>query len=178
MFIDPVAAWISALVPAVILAGAACQKLTDLRALRALVKQYAILPRTWVTPVAFSLPYFELATAIAMVLPGTRRQASLTALGLLVIFTLAIAINLRRGQTDLDCGCHFGGARIPLSGALIVRNGLLTLWLVPVAGAAVGNRSLGWLDVLTIAVASLVGAMAYIMSAPLLLVRRQTAMAH
>jgi hypothetical protein len=84
------------------------------------------------------------------------------------VFTAAIALNLARGRRDLDCGCFGPLLRQPLSGWLVVRNGLLAL-LVLATFTPVDARPLALLDYLTIgaAVAALVtlyGAANYLLA--------------
>ena len=45
------------------------------------------------------------------------------AAGLLVIYAVAIGVNLKRGRRQIDCGC--GDEPTPLSRALVVRNCVL-----------------------------------------------------
>lgn len=172
MDIDPVVTWISTLAPAAILGAAGFNKLADSRAFRAIVANYGVLPPILVTPVAYALPYVELGAALGLLIPGTRRMAAVVALVLLAIFTCALIVNLLRGRRDLDCGCHFGGARTALSGGLVLRNGLLLLWIVPAASAEAVSRALSWLDAVTIMAGSALGVLAYMMSGELLALRR------
>ncbi len=61
-----------------------------------------------VNPVAIYLPWLEISCAAALVaLPAARRGALLIVAGMLVVFTLAIAWVVIRGQA-IPCGC-FGG---------------------------------------------------------------------
>ena len=56
----------------------------------------------------------------------------------------------------LDCGC--GGEPLPLSWALVVRNGVLAV-LALAAGAPMAPRALGVADALIVAAALLLGAL-------------------
>ncbi len=69
------------------------------------VFRYQMLPYALVNAVALFLPWLELLCAIALVAAPRWREAALTMiLGLLIVFTAAIAINLYRG-IDTACGC-------------------------------------------------------------------------
>lgn len=105
-------------------------KLRDRRAFAAIVLDYRILPRRWARRFAIVLPWLELALGLMLLLGlGTKVAAALSAL-LLLTFIIAMGVNLRRGRTDLSCGC--GGARHAqkIGRRLIVRNlGLILLAL-------------------------------------------------
>ena len=91
------------------------------------VVAYQLLPVS--VAVRSPLPFagVELVAIAEIVL--SRGHSRYGALLLLVLYTLAMVINLARGRTDLDCGC--GGAATPLSGWLVARNGVLILCALP-----------------------------------------------
>jgi hypothetical protein len=62
---------------------------------------------------------------------GVNLAAGISGL-LLLSFSVAMGVNLRRGRKDLNCGCS--GARQPqkISGRLILRNAILLLLSIPV----------------------------------------------
>jgi hypothetical protein len=74
---------------------------------------------------------------------------------LLLLYAGAMAWH-RAADRRLDCGC--GGEPLPLSWALVVRNGLLVLVCVP-AGAAMVERPLRWADQAVVLGAVLLGAL-------------------
>jgi hypothetical protein len=51
----------------------------------------------------------------------------LSAAGLLLLFALAMGINLRRGRRHIDCGCFQNALKQTLSWALVMRNVVLAL---------------------------------------------------
>lgn len=72
-------------------------------------------------PLLRGLPWLETAVAAALAFAGTAWHAAWGAAGLLVVFIVAIAINLAHGRRP-DCNC-FGQVRpAPISGFTIVRN--------------------------------------------------------
>lgn len=81
-------------------------------------------------------------------LPDTRFAAACGALGLLMLYSLLIAVSLLRGL-DMDCGCSGPLGRQKLSPWLLLRNGLLLLcaWL-PTNPST--NRVTGFGDLLII----------------------------
>lgn len=94
------------------------------------VRDYRLIPEALVPGAAGALVGLELLTAIGLVIPQTRITAALVAAGLLALYGVAIAINLQRGRTTIDCGCGGGGQGI--SSLHVVRNGLLLLFAIPV----------------------------------------------
>jgi hypothetical protein len=93
------------------------------------VYRFHLLPDAWVNPVAIYLPWLEITVAVCLLfVPKWRTAALWMALALLVLFTVAIAINLLRGSA-FGCGCFSASpAASPMSWLSIVRNiALLTL---------------------------------------------------
>lgn len=101
------------------------------------VANYRLLPATAVAPVAVILPWLELGVGLALI-AGERRGAPVLAVALLVAFAAAMAINIQRGRSHIDCGCGTATLRQPLRPALVVRN----LLLATVVGAVplIGGR--------------------------------------
>jgi Methylamine utilisation protein MauE len=103
-----------------------------------IVEQYRVAPRWLARLAARILPPLELVVAVCLVLPATSRVGATLGMGLLALFTVAIAINVARGRVSIDCGC--GGANgQKLSRALVVRNlimmlGLALAWAAPDRG--------------------------------------------
>lgn len=126
---------------------AAIHKLRDFAAFRSQLAAYRMVADSFVPPLAALLPAIETALAVALLTPATATTAALAAAVLLTIYSGAIAVNLLRGRTDIDCGCGAAGTR--LSPALVARNAVATLAAV---GAAVPSvpRDLLWLDATTV----------------------------
>jgi hypothetical protein len=139
---------------------AAGHKLRDLGHFRATLADYRLLPATLTRPAAVVVTGAELAVAAALIVPGPRRLGLAGAAGLLVVYAFAVAVNLARGRRDLDCGCAGPAARRAISGWLVARNAVLAVFalagLVPVHA-----RALLWVDVVTVAGATLVLAALY-----------------
>jgi hypothetical protein len=66
---------------------------------------FALLPSFAVKPLAYLLPMIETAGAIALLFPSTHAAAAMLLIALFGAFALALAINVARGHTDIDCGC-------------------------------------------------------------------------
>jgi putative oxidoreductase len=74
------------------------------------VHNYALLPGVAVNAMALVLPWIEVVCGLALFV-GIARRSSARILGvLLVVFMIALAINLVRGR-PIDCGC-FGTSRV------------------------------------------------------------------
>lgn len=102
---DPAVTVLATLFVGLVLAVAAISKLRHPDEFQGVVENYRLLPSFLVAPVAKLLPLIELATAVALMVPPVREMAAWVAVGLFVMFTLALAINVGRGRTHIDCGC-------------------------------------------------------------------------
>jgi uncharacterized membrane protein YphA (DoxX/SURF4 family) len=73
---------------------------------------------------AIAVPIAELVTGIALLLSSLVRWGAISALALLILFTLTICFNLARGRTP-DCNC-FGQIRVtPIGASTVLRNLIL-----------------------------------------------------
>jgi Methylamine utilisation protein MauE len=128
-----------ALLIALIFAAAAITKLTGWSELPGVVRNFRVLPRALVMPVALLLPLLEAAIAASILIKETRPVAALSAAVLFAIFGAALTMNYSRGRRHIDCGCFRSDLKQPISIAVIVRNGFLTvcaLLLLPTGGTA------------------------------------------
>lgn len=91
------------------------------------VANYRLLPDALIAPVAYGLPPVEAALGAALLLHLGSPWPECAALVLLLLFAAAIAVNLRRGRRDIDCGCFQSTLRQRLSWTLVVRNIALSL---------------------------------------------------
>jgi uncharacterized membrane protein YphA (DoxX/SURF4 family) len=84
--------------------AAALPKLVDPPSFAHMIYNYRLVPGVLVNAMALSMPWFELLLGCALVLGiWTRTSAALVG-ALLVVFVLAISVNLLRGNA-IDCGC-------------------------------------------------------------------------
>jgi hypothetical protein len=152
---------------ALLFATAAVHKLRDLPGFRATLAEYRVLPAR-IAPVAAAVVIgLEVAAAAALVAPIGAAPGALLAIAMLAAYTLAIAVNVARGRTDLDCGCLGPALRQPIGGAVLARNAIL-LAAALACLAPVGERSLGWVDAMTIVAAVATVAALYAASQQLL----------
>jgi hypothetical protein len=101
----------------------ATAKLLDSAGFRKGLAAYEILPASMVSLASFSVIGLECALAIAHLTGFSLEVATRIGLGLLAIFFVAVAINLRRGRS-LPCYC-FGEKGDTISGATLARLALL-----------------------------------------------------
>lgn len=123
---------------------AGLQKLRHYAEWQGVVGNYRVMPFTLVPAFSYALPVAEIGLAVALWF-GRGAAAAGGAAGsaavLLVLFCVAIGINLARGRSHIDCGCFQSSLRQALSGSLLVRNGVLVLIALAAAGGG-ATRSL------------------------------------
>jgi hypothetical protein len=108
---------------------AAYGKLTHGSAFRGVLANYRLLPEALVAPVAWLLPPVEAVLGTALLLGrGSFWPATLGA-ALLLLFALAMGINVQRGRRHIDCGCFQSALKQTLSWTLVLRNLVLSLLL-------------------------------------------------
>lgn len=110
-----------------------------------IVRDYQILPPRLTEPFAKAETYVEFLLGVLLFLGLLQPFAAAGAVMMLLVYTVAIVINLRRGRTEMSCGCGGVAGQHQLSRQLVVRN--ISLALV---GAWVGYSNLpsGTIDAL------------------------------
>jgi hypothetical protein len=160
--IDPLFGTAIAIGLAFLLLSAAWHKVVAHAEFLAALDDYRLLPPSLVRPFAAVLPGAEAALAAGWLAGGGRTVAAATA-ALLLAYAAALAVNLRRGRRQIDCGCGFRGATgsdLPLSWWLVARNVVLAS-LAGIAGLPHSGRELGFFDALTLAAATLAAVLLY-----------------
>lgn len=84
--------------------AAALPKIVDPPSFAHMVYNYRLLPGPLVNPTALAMPWAELMLGIALVCGLWRRTAASLVGALLLLFIVAISVNLLRGNA-IDCGC-------------------------------------------------------------------------
>lgn len=161
MSVDPVIAWTLRACLSLLLGWAAWHKLRDLGAFVAAVENYRLLPPVWSVPAAALLVATECGLTVGLWLPGVSAAAALGCAALLGLYATAMAVTLRRGRRDVDCGCAGPAQRQSVRPALVVRN-LVLVGGALLAALPVGERALGGVDWLTMALAPLAAASLYL----------------
>lgn len=145
---------------ALLLLAAAVPKLRAPDAFVGVVRNFRLLPAPLATAFARVLPWIELVLALALLWPASTHAAAWATAALMLLFALALGINLARGRRDIDCGClRIGrdGQAQHISGWLVLRNlalaaGALLLAQAPVAGMPAAHA---WAGALAAALAML-----------------------
>ncbi len=84
--------------------AAAISKIADPPGFAHMIYNYKIVPASLVNLMALTMPWLELLTGLALII-GVWKRAALTLIGaMLVVFIIAVGINLARGNA-IDCGC-------------------------------------------------------------------------
>ncbi|RVT41209.1 methylamine utilization protein MauE [Sphingobium algorifonticola] len=114
----------------IIFVAAAIGKLRHRDVFPGVVANYRLLDARLVGAVAMLLPVVELIVGFALI-ANLSGHAAAAAIVLLILFAAAMAINIRRGRTYIDCGCGLSHLRQPLGWSLVGRNLLLAAMLLP-----------------------------------------------
>ncbi len=102
---DPTLSVFASLFLGLVLIAAAIPKIRRPDEFQGVVANYRLLPSFLVAPFARVLPWVELGSAIALMVSPVRETAAFVAAGLFMMFAVALAINVGRGRTHIDCGC-------------------------------------------------------------------------
>jgi hypothetical protein len=135
---------------ALLFAAAALHKLRAPREFAAALAGYRLLPAALVPAAASALAGAEVVLAGSLLARAFEPAAPLAAAGLLALYSCAIAANLARGRTEIDCGCLGPAGRQPLSAWLLVRNALLVAACLALV-APPAARALVWVDAVSVA---------------------------
>jgi len=147
---------------ALLFAGAAYSKLRHQEEFFGVVRNFRLMPEALAAPFAAVLPWVELAVAVGLLVDPAVPYAAAAASGLLLLFALAIAINVARGRKAIDCGCFRNGYRQPLSWLLVLRNGALSVGALMLAGFVDVSRTATLFDITTGAMAAGVAMTLYL----------------
>lgn len=157
---DPVIIWIGSILIAALFITAGWHKLNHPDYYRVLIMKYIPMPGSWSVRVQWLVGSAEIAIACFIILPATRQLSAWMAVGLLIFYSLLLAISLLRGL-DIDCGCSGPFNKQRLSPWLLLRNTLLT-GIAFMATWQPVERLLGFQDYLLIGLASMVAVFIYI----------------
>jgi hypothetical protein len=166
--IDPAVGALLAGAFALLFASAALHKYAHPAHFAAVFAAYRILPAA-LTPLSRLVWLLELTVSAALLVRGARLGAAAAGICLLLLYALAIGINLARGRRDLDCGCTGPNERRPIAPWMVTRNLLLALGLSALL-LPWGTRVMTATDALTVGTGTAVAALLY-MSLDTLLVR-------
>jgi hypothetical protein len=157
--IDPIVPLVFSVSLALLFFMASRHKLKSVRHFEAQLDAYEIIPRHLLPIVARTIPWIEMGLVFLLLIPFTRSLAGSVSAMVLFVYALAIAVNLYRGRTEIDCGC--GDKPQSLSQWLLLRNGVLILGASIVALPAL-DRSLVTSDMIFVALFTVTLAMSYL----------------
>lgn len=161
MMLDPFVTLTAQFFLALLLFAAGVHKGADLSRLVAAISAYRMLPAHFERSVAWLVIATELTIGAALLVPSTREAAASAAAGVFAAYLVVVGLSLVRGHRNVDCGCSFHGRVAPLSGAHLVRNGVLVM-LAVLASMPDSGRIVVWLDGVQITAAVLCLALIYL----------------
>ncbi|SAK74827.1 methylamine utilization protein MauE [Caballeronia glebae] len=150
--IDPVIVMVCIASATIIALASTAPKWREPARFRASLEAFALLPSFAVTPLSFAFPALETAGAIGLLFADTRMISAVVLAALFVLFAAALAINVLRGHTDIDCGCSgfiaaSSSKRTPKSiGWWHVARALMLAALAAAALVPATGRALMWFD--------------------------------
>ena len=148
--LDPAVGTLIDLGGATLLGVAAIHKIRDFDGFAAVFAAYEIAPARGSRALAALVPAIELAAALALPWPDTRRTAAGGSAVLIALYGAAIGWNLARGRRSLDCGCGGPRDRRQIAGWMVWRNTLIAALLAAAAVLPWSARSLAAVDWLTL----------------------------
>lgn len=158
VFADPLIALAGRFALIVLFGLSVLHKASAFRVYEQTVADYRLLPDR-LSGVAAALMLVVEVTVVVALLSLAPGWPYAMAAALLIVYALAIGINLARGRRQIDCGCG-GPPGQTISGVLVFRNLLLAAIAVFFAtGTAV--RSLSFADILVAMAAALIAALLY-----------------
>ncbi|MEP6547285.1 MAG: MauE/DoxX family redox-associated membrane protein [Gammaproteobacteria bacterium] len=108
---------------------AAYGKFRHWTAFQGVVANYRLLPEVLIAPAVYLLPLVEALLGTALLLGLGSPGPELGSAALLMLFALAMGINIARGRRHIDCGCFQSALKQSLSWKLVIRNVALALLL-------------------------------------------------
>ena len=134
---------IARLVLAAVFAVAGWAKLSDQAGTRDAIVAFGA-PGTLSRPLSLLIPLAELGAAVLLLPAATAVLGASIALGLLVVFSVAIAVNNLRGRAP-ECHCFGQLHSAPAGPKTLARNGVLAAAAVPVLVDGGGPSAVAWI---------------------------------
>ena len=102
--------------------SAGAQKVLHWQEFRGVVAAYRLLPASGAGVVATIIAPLEIFLGVASILHLGMPLTAFAASAMLTLFAAAMAINIARGRTAIDCGCFQTALRQELEWRLVIRN--------------------------------------------------------
>jgi len=96
-------------------------KMAQPKRFAATITSFKIIPSTLAQPAAFALIGAEAAIAILLLIGWQTRFFALLYAILMLIFMVAVSLNILRGKKDLDCGCFGAKQRSKVNFKLLLK---------------------------------------------------------
>lgn len=145
-------------------AGSLIHKVVRLAQFKATVASYvrnsALARDGVVLALTIAVIVSEALVVIVCIAPVGGVERAMLVAAVLVIYAGAMAVNLLRGNSRLDCGCSWGSARQPVGYELVGRNLVLALAALLLM-LPVGAREMSVLDVVSVLAGTLTAALMY-----------------
>ncbi len=157
--IDPTIQYTIAGAFALLFAWSGVEKLRNIEKTISQLADYELIPAP-LTELSARLSGLLEATAATLLITQYIVHGAQVGIALLLIYGLAIGINLLRGRTHIDCGCQMRSSN-GISWWLVSRNMLMACLLAVVTLPGSG-RTLIWIDYLVIILAVIAAALIYL----------------
>ncbi len=160
MQIDPVIAITCSLILSYVFVVASFHKFQNISEFKQTLSDYQVIPDSLLSFFIYSIPTLEMLTGITLLIPISSGLAAISASFLLLVYMVAIGINLIKGRRSIDCGCGGTEQKQNISEWLLLRNGLL-IFLAYCITASVQARELLWFDWTVVLLAAIIGCLFY-----------------
>ncbi len=161
MMMDPLYTTAATFFLATLLLLSGTHKVIHRQRFRSSVAAYRLLPKALIGTVTTLLPVCELLVAATLPVTSLKNTSAVIAVLIFGAYAVAMAVNIIRGHTQIDCGCSFLQQTTPISWWHLARNAaMLSLALVILLPGA--GRELGWLDIAQITAAVLTLGLLYL----------------
>lgn len=131
----------ASLILAAVFAAAGIGKLADRSGTQVAIREFGS-PTNLVRPLGLGIPFAELAVAVLLLYGSTRAVGGAGALGLIALFSAAIAFSLARGRAP-ECHCFGQLHSAPASWKTLVRNGVLAVLGAVALGSGLAGETPG-----------------------------------
>lgn len=158
--LDPALAGAVGLAAGVIFVSGAWSKWRERELFAQAMEGYELIPSAAVPSASLALIVAEFLVGGLLLSSFARPWPALAGVGLLLVVTAAVAVNLLRGRSDIRCGCGGASGDQTLSWALVARNAVLAL-LLAASALGSGARALHWADYAVVVIGGLLLAGLY-----------------
>jgi Methylamine utilisation protein MauE len=126
-----------ALFQALLLAASAVHKASAWSRSRGVMQQFGGVPRSLASTALGTVIASEFVAAVLLLVPAYRAAGAILAAALWTVYLGLILRAILQNRRDLECGCSFGPSSRPLGAFQLVRNAVLTVMALGIAGMSV-----------------------------------------